>query len=159
MCGIYLIKDTANTKLVNFMGNILMHRGPDDYGTYYNSSVSLGHRRLSIIDVEGGRQPIFNEGNDKCIICNGEIYNYKSLRNELASSHKFSTRSDTEVLLHLYEQFGPAMLNKLNGMFALIICDNGEIFAARDRLGIKPLYYAKFKGKDIEICIILHTYL
>jgi asparagine synthase (glutamine-hydrolysing) len=147
MCGICAIYGSNNRVLINAMGKKLLHRGPDDYGVYSGERVTIGHRRLSIIDVKGGKQPIFNEAKDKCIVCNGEIYNFKELRKNLMG-HTFSTKSDTEVILHLYEDMGAELLHKLNGMFAFIIYDNGEIFAARDRIGIKPLYYG-YSGSNI----------
>jgi asparagine synthase (glutamine-hydrolysing) len=149
MCGICVVSGPDNPALLNNMGAVLRHRGPDDYGTFIQDSVMMGHRRLSIIDVDGGKQPIFNEEGDKCIICNGEIYNFRNLRNELRQVHKFKTRSDTEVILHLYEEFGTDLLNMLNGMFAFVIFDNGELFAARDRIGIKPLYYGSHDGNMV----------
>jgi len=122
----------------------MKHRGPDDEGYYVRRGVALGHNRLSIIDLSDGRQPIYNEDRTKCIIFNGEIYNYLDLRKELLSKgHVFSTKSDTEVILHLYEEKGVECVQDLRGMFAFAIWDevNRVLFLARDRLGIKPLYY------------------
>jgi asparagine synthase (glutamine-hydrolysing) len=127
----------------------LLHRGPDDSGFYSDDYVGLGHRRLSIIDLESGHQPIFNEDRSKCIIFNGEIYNFLQLRDELLSKgHRFSTRSDTEVILHAYEEWGEKCVEYLQGMFAFAIWDAKakKLFLARDRLGIKPLFYAEHKG-------------
>ena len=123
----------------------MKHRGPDDEGYYFDADISLGMCRLSIIDVEGGQQPIYNEEGSICVVLNGEIYNFKELRDKLEEKgHKFCTRSDTEVLVHLYEEYGHNLIEKLNGMFAFAIWDSNkkELFLARDRLGIKPLYYA-----------------
>ncbi|MCF8108025.1 MAG: asparagine synthase (glutamine-hydrolyzing), partial [Desulfohalobiaceae bacterium] len=127
----------------------LKHRGPDDSGSYTDDTVSLGQTRLSIIDLAGGRQPMFNEDGSKCIIFNGEIYNFQALRRELEQQgHRFQTRSDTETILHSYEQWGPDCLQRLQGMFALAIWDkkSKSLFLARDRLGIKPLVYAEHQG-------------
>jgi asparagine synthase (glutamine-hydrolysing) len=124
--------------------DILAHRGPDDRDYYHKDNLFLGHRRLSIIDVSGGRQPIFNEDGTLFVICNGEIYNYPELRDRLlARGHRFRTRSDSEALVHLFEDEGPRSVEALNGMFAYVICDtrSGSLFVARDRIGIKPLYY------------------
>lgn len=124
--------------------DILAHRGPDGQGFYSGESVFLGHRRLSIIDLEGGKQPIYNEDGSVLVIGNGEIYNHLELRHELEKKgHAFSTRSDTEVLVHLYEEEGEAFLGRLNGMFAFAIYDtrSNALFLARDRIGIKPLYF------------------
>ena len=128
------------------MADIIKHRGPDSDGYYVGDDCALGFRRLSIIDLDGGTQPIYNEKNDKLIIFNGEIYNYKEIKAELLKcGHKFKTDSDTEVILHSYEEYGDKLLNKLRGMFAFIIYDIKEniIFGARDFYGIKPLYYYK----------------
>jgi asparagine synthase (glutamine-hydrolysing) len=121
----------------------LTHRGPDDHGTYIDGPVGLGHRRLSIIDLETGRQPMSNEDGSIWIVFNGEIYNYIELRQELQRHHTFRSRSDTEVLVHLYEELGERCVERLNGMFAFVIWDGRQqrLFAARDRLGIKPFYW------------------
>ena len=126
------------------MCDAIVHRGPDSHGYFVSNSCVLGMRRLSIIDVAGGRQPIANEDGTITVVFNGEIYNYRTLRDELeAAGHRFSTKSDTEVLVHLYEQFGPAMVSRLRGMFAFAIWDakREELYIARDHTGIKPLSY------------------
>jgi asparagine synthase (glutamine-hydrolysing) len=122
----------------------MVHRGPDAEGLLEEPGIAAGVRRLAVIDVEGGGQPIANEDGAVRVVHNGEIYNYRELTNELSGrGHRFRTRSDTEVLVHLWEELGPAMVDRLNGMFAFCIHDRrtGETFLARDRLGIKPLFY------------------
>lgn len=122
----------------------IVHRGPDDQGTFVRNNIALGMRRLSIIDLESGAQPIFNETNDCLIVFNGEIYNYRSIREELEKKgHRFKTSSDTETILHAFEEWGKNCVTRLNGMFAFAIWDerNKRLFMARDRLGIKPIYY------------------
>jgi asparagine synthase (glutamine-hydrolysing) len=141
MCGITAIWGDKDTALTGRMMKSLIHRGPDAYGIASWKSATLGHRRLSIMDPEGGRQPIFNENKAVAIIANGEIYNFASFKEALSISHRFSTTSDSEVPLHLYEDLGRSMINNLDGMFALILTDGEELFAARDPVGIKPLYY------------------
>jgi asparagine synthase (glutamine-hydrolysing) len=143
MCGItgFTWEDRA---LLKEMTDIVRYRGPDDHGYYTDSFVSLGHRRLSIIDLsKAGHQPMSDsEGN--YIVFNGEIYNYKDLKNELQHKYRFKSNTDTEVLIHGYKEWGPELLlQKLNGMFAFAIWDDNKklLFLARDRLGIKPLYY------------------
>lgn len=126
------------------MCEALVHRGPDDFGEYVEPHLAMGMRRLSIIDIAGGRQPVFNEEKTLALVFNGEIYNYLELRRELSDrGHRFSTQGDAEVILHLYEEKGLALLNDLNGMFAFCLWDivRGEGVLVRDRLGIKPLYY------------------
>jgi asparagine synthase (glutamine-hydrolysing) len=126
------------------MNCVLSHRGPDGEGEFIDREVGLGHRRLSIIDIEGGFQPISNEDGRLQVIFNGEIYNFVELREELeALGHVFKTRSDTEVILHAYEQWGKDCVSRFNGMFAFALWDSieRELFLARDHLGIKPLYY------------------
>src|SRR5689334_19164971 len=137
---------------VQRMNDSLRHRGPDDDGIYIGPGIALGHRRLSVIDVSGGRQPIFNESNDVCVILNGEIYNYPSLREDLLlRGHRFSTISDTEAIVHLYEEYGEGCFTKLNGMFAIALWDlkNRKLLLARDRVGEKPLYYTTEKHRVI----------
>ena len=124
------------------MTETLAHRGPDDDGFFVEGRVGLGFRRLSIIDLSGGRQPIFNEDGSAAIIFNGEIYNYRDLAAELAAAgHTFKTRSDTETILHAYEEYGDDCVQHLRGMFAFAIWDRRRrrLLLARDRLGVKPL--------------------
>jgi asparagine synthase (glutamine-hydrolysing) len=131
------------------MAESVSHRGPDDEGYYVSDHVGLANRRLSIIDLPGGHQPIHDEDEDLWITFNGEIFNYRELRRETeAAGHRYYTNSDTEVLVHLYEMEGPAMLDRLNGMWAFAIWDAArkELFLARDRLGVKPIYYAAPDG-------------
>jgi asparagine synthase (glutamine-hydrolysing) len=126
------------------MANTIEHRGPDDEGFHISGQVGLGFRRLSIIDLIGGHQPLTNEDGTVWIVFNGEIYNYEELRSDLLHrGHKFKTKSDTEVIVHLYEEYGEKCVEKLRGMFAFAIWDDRQkmLFLARDRVGIKPLYY------------------
>ncbi len=149
MCGIcgILYADPArevDPERVRRMTDAIVHRGPDDYGYFFDRAVGLGMRRLSIIDVEGGTQPIANEDGALRLVYNGEIYNYRELRKELErAGHVFSTRSDTEVVVHAYEQHGPACLGLLRGMFGMALWDSRRqrLLLAVDRFGIKPLYY------------------
>jgi asparagine synthase (glutamine-hydrolysing) len=154
MCGITGIYNYANEQPVNEpvlrrMTDVIAHRGPDDDGFYVTGKVGLGHRRLSIIDVAGGHQPIFNEDGTVAIVFNGEIYNYKELAKIVeARGHTLRTHSDTETIVHLYEEFGEECVAMLRGMFAFAIWDarNHTLLLARDRVGKKPLYYADVKG-------------
>ena len=146
MCGFVGFVDKAKNKkkIIKDMADIIKHRGPDSDGYYVDDNFAVGFRRLSIIDLAGGDQPIYNEDNTKLITFNGEIYNYKEIKEDLIKNgHKFKTNSDTEVLLHGYEEYGAKLLNKLRGMFAFVIYDvkNNSLFGARDFYGIKPLYY------------------
>ena len=149
MCGIcgklnFELGTTVDAGLVRGMLDTIRHRGPDDEGLYLGGQVALGHRRLSIIDLGGGHQPLSNEDGTVWIVFNGEIYNYRELRAFLLTKgHVFRTNSDTETIVHLYEEFGPQCLEKLRGMFAFAIWDENKrsLFLARDRVGIKPLYY------------------
>lgn len=151
MCGFagftgYL--DNGSEVLTNMMNKII-HRGPDSAGQHIDDKAYLGFRRLSIIDLDFGSQPMYNETGDIVITFNGEIYNHQVLREELkAKGHTFANNADTEVLIHAYEEYGKDMLNKLRGMFAFVIWDknNDTIFAARDYFGIKPFYYAMVDG-------------
>ena len=131
-------------KTVKAMADLIAHRGPDGEGFYVDDRAALGHRRLSIIDLAGGAQPMFNEDGSLVIVYNGEAYNFMELRGQLiAAGHTFATQSDTEVLLHGYEQWGKDLPAKLRGMFAFVIWDKttGTLFGARDIFGIKPFYY------------------
>lgn len=148
MCGICGF-NWNDENLCKLMANTLKHRGPDDEGFYFNENVSLGHRRLSIIDLVSGHQPIYNEDKSIAIVYNGEIYNHKEIRRELEGKHKFYTNSDTEVIIHAYEEYGFDCVKKFNGMWAFCIYDKNKnlLFLSRDRFGIKPLYYF-FDGKN-----------
>ena len=146
MCGIVGFADKSKNKkkTIKDMADLIKHRGPDSDGYYTDDYVALGFRRLSIIDLEGGHQPIYNEDKTKLVFMNGEIYNYKFLKEDLIlKGHKFTTESDTEVLLHGYEEYKEDLLPMLRGMFAFVIYDleTHELFGARDFYGIKPLYY------------------
>lgn len=146
MCGIAGFLGFNNDKTLNRMLTSLKHRGPDDEGAFidHKNRVSIGNRRLSIIDIKSGHQPVHNENKSMWIVLNGEIYNYRELMEELKKAgHKFYTKSDTETIIHAYEEWGERCLNKFNGMWAFVIfdCKKKELFLARDRFGIKPLYY------------------
>ena len=147
MCGIvgFTGRRADREEILKAMMDAIAHRGPDGAGSYFGDGVALGHRRLSIIDIEGGRQPMFNEDKRLAVVFNGEIYNFMELRAQLqAAGHTFaSDHSDTEVLLHGYEEWGEGMLEKLRGMFAFAIWDEADqsLFCARDPFGIKPFYY------------------
>ena len=148
MCGFvgFIDKEKNKKKIIKDMADIIIHRGPDSDGYYIDDNCALGFRRLSIIDLDGGTQPIYNEDKSKVIIFNGEIYNYKEIKKDLIKKgHKFSTESDTEVILHGYEEYNEDILSKLRGMFAFVIYDtaNKSLFGARDFYGIKPFYYYK----------------
>ena len=149
MCGFVGFTNKINDAsiVLGKMMDRIKHRGPDSDGKYVDEQIAMGFRRLSIIDLsDQGSQPIFNEDKSLVLTFNGEIYNYKDLREELvASGHKFYTQTDSEVLIHGYEQWGENMLDKLRGMFAFVIFNKNtnEVFGARDFFGIKPLYYAK----------------
>ena len=155
MCGIAGIVSSNRTErieeaLVHQMCEAIVHRGPDDEGLLARNNVGLGMRRLSIIDLSGGHQPIFNEDRSAWIVFNGEIYNFPELRPELeAHGHHFSTHSDTETIVHLYEEMGADCVQKLRGMFAFALWDDRRqsLLIARDRLGKKPLHYALHNGK------------
>jgi asparagine synthase (glutamine-hydrolysing) len=146
MCGICGIYNPAGSQPehIHAMLNTIVHRGPDDEGQYVNGVIGLGSRRLSIIDVPGGSQPICNEEGSIWIVFNGEIYNYPALRQQLQTlGHTFATRSDTEVIVHLYEEYGESCVEHLSGMFAFAIWDSTQqkLMLARDRIGQKPLFY------------------
>jgi len=149
MCGICGIACNDSARIVAVaevvrLRDRMAHRGPDDAGVYVHGNIGLGHRRLSIIDRSGGHQPLSNEDGTVWIVFNGEIYNYRELRLQLeAKGHQFHTNSDTETIVHLYEELGHACVQHLNGMFAFAIWDQArqELFLARDRMGVKPLYF------------------
>jgi asparagine synthase (glutamine-hydrolysing) len=145
MCGIAgVVKSGADEPLIKSMLAQMLHRGPDDEGLFIHQGAAIGMRRLSIIDVAGSQQPIFNEDRSLAIVFNGEIYNFARIRRDLLSrGHILTTQGDTEVILHLFEERGPKALDVLEGMFAICILNlrNGDVFLARDRLGKKPLYY------------------
>jgi len=144
LCGIAgILGEAATEEAARRMCNVIRYRGPDDEGYFVRSGIALGSVRLSIIDLKTGHQPIHNEDSSLWIVYNGEIFNYRELRSGLEGRHQFYTASDTEVILHLYEDLGPRCLEKLNGMFAFAIWNEKtrELFLARDRVGVKPLYY------------------
>jgi len=149
MCGIAGIFDqrerrTVDERLLRAMNDVQSHRGPDDEGYHLEPGAGLAHRRLSIIDLSTGRQPLYNEDESVVVVFNGEIYNFQGLRDELEGlGHRFHTRTDTEVIVHAWEQWGRECVRRFRGMFALALWDRNreELFLARDRLGKKPLYY------------------
>ncbi len=154
MCGFAGFFNTSAVSdreaVIHAMADRIVHRGPDDAHYYVDEDISLGFRRLSIIDLAGGRQPILNENGTKALLFNGEIYNYQALREDLIDKgHSFTTKADSEVILHGYEEYGKEILQKLRGMFAFVIWDKAEkkLFGARDIFGIKPFYYYK-DGKE-----------
>ncbi len=150
MCGIFGFAGFQDDALLGRMAQVLVHRGPDGEGFYRAPTFSMGMRRLSIIDLAGGGQPIANEDGSQLLCFNGEIYNYVELREELEKlGHRFATRSDTEVIVHAHEQWGTECLDRLNGMFAFALWDirREELFLARDRTGQKPLYYHRRGGR------------
>jgi asparagine synthase (glutamine-hydrolysing) len=151
MCGICGIYGVDDRQIVKKMSDTLSHRGPDDEGFFVDKDISLGHRRLSIIDLNTGHQPIHNEDETVWIVFNGEIYNYKELRAELEKKHRFYTNTDTEVIVHCYEEYGNGFADRLNGMFALALWDSNKktLVLARDPIGKKPLYYWSDGGKLI----------
>ena len=152
MCGIAGMYHPAGTPagewrtVLEDMTRTLVHRGPDDEGYFVDDYVGLGHRRLSIVDLETGHQPMANEDRSVWLVCNGEIYNFAELRHLLeGKGHRFRTRSDTETIVHAYEEWDTRCLDRLRGMFAFALWDarRRRLFLARDRLGKKPLYYAR----------------
>jgi asparagine synthase (glutamine-hydrolysing) len=168
MCGIAGKVNFDRSKSIDIeeikqMTDSIRHRGPDDEGFYIQQNVGLGFRRLSIIDLSTGHQPIANEDESIWIIFNGEIYNYQELHDDLIrKGHVFKTKSDTETIVHLYEQYGTDCLKFLRGMFGFTIWDSKkqQLFCARDRFGIKPFYYYTDKEKFVfgsEIKPILKT--
>jgi asparagine synthase (glutamine-hydrolysing) len=166
MCGIaglflYSEAGPARREDLARMVSPLSHRGPDDQGLHLAGPFGLGHTRLSIIDLAGGHQPIFNEDRSAAVICNGEIYNHRELRRELeARGHRFATRSDSEAVVHLYEDLGPGCIEKLSGMFALAVADfrQRRLLLARDRVGKKPLFLAD-DGRQIAFASELKSFL
>ena len=150
MCGIAGIFDTLSDAkpeeaLIRRMTDAIVHRGPDEAGYHLGPGIALGHRRLSIIDIASGQQPLFSADRSTAIVYNGEVYNFAELREELQElGFRFHTRSDTEVILHAWQAWNSACVDRLRGMFAFAILDQTrrQLFLARDRLGIKPLYYA-----------------
>lgn len=147
MCGIFGVVQfdggNVSPEVIRDMSRSIIHRGPDHSGFYNEPGISLGMNRLSIVDLETGNQPIFNEKRDMVIVYNGEIYNYREIRDQLISKgHIFKTNSDTETVLHAFEEYGISCLDRFNGMFAFVVWDSKDkkLFIARDRLGIKPLY-------------------
>lgn len=163
ICGIALREGLVEKKRLQAMTDVLHHRGPDDGGIMVDHNVGLGHRRLSIVDLQGGHQPMTNEDGSIWIAYNGEIYNHEEIRKRLiGSGHKYKTKSDTETILHLYEDTGPSCVEKLRGMFAFSLWDseNKKLILARDRVGIKPLYYFFEQGNLVwgsEIKAILES--
>jgi asparagine synthase (glutamine-hydrolysing) len=149
MCGFVAIVDLQGTRpidgaLIRSLTRRLNHRGPDGEGYLEEPGVALGHRRLAIIDIAAGQQPMFNEDGSVAVVFNGEIYNFESVRKELIGlGHVFATSSDTEVIVHGWEEWGRACVDRFRGMFAFALWDRRtqDFFLARDRLGIKPLYY------------------
>ena len=156
MCGIAGIIDSRKSlsetdveSILNRMMTRIHHRGPDDCGIYLEPGMGMGNVRLSIIDVAGGYQPLSNEDGSLWIVYNGEVFNYIELHKELIKKgHRFKTQSDTEVILHMYEEYGAEALQYLNGQFAFAIWNNQkkECFFARDRAGIRPLFYSEVNG-------------
>ncbi len=157
MCGIcgivnFNVTERVDRGLLERMTSAQAHRGPDDHGYFAEDNVGLGHRRLSIIDLSGGKQPIFNEDGAVTVVFNGEIYNYADLTGDLiAKGHQFATRSDTETIVHAYEEYGDECMRDFRGMFAFAIWDRRRkrLLLVRDRLGIKPVYY--YAGKDFFV--------
>jgi asparagine synthase (glutamine-hydrolysing) len=144
MCGITGFIGFEDKTILKRMCDIIHHRGPNDRGIYSDNNVSLGSLRLSIIDLASGHQPIHNEDESVWITYNGEIYNYLVLKKELETlGHRFYTDTDTEVIVHAYEEYGEKCVEKLRGMFAFALWDSDkkQVLLARDRMGIKPLYY------------------
>jgi asparagine synthase (glutamine-hydrolysing) len=151
MCGIvgiynYTNKEPVNKQILENANTVLYHRGPDEFGFYFDdeNGIGLGSRRLSIIDLATGKQPLYNEDNSISLVCNGEIYNFPELYDKLISlGHKFKTRSDCEAIIHLYETYGTKCVDYLNGMFAFALWDKNKklLLLAKDRMGVKPLYY------------------
>ncbi len=147
MCGIAGCFGIQDTKTINRMLDAMTHRGPDDRGIHTFNSTVFGHTRLSIVDVAGGHQPILANDGRTGIICNGEIYNFRDIKQQLIHKYQFKTKSDTETILHLYREKGPECVKELDGMFAFAIFDGDDFMLARDPIGIKPLYYGYVDDK------------
>src|SRR5205814_6626407 len=155
MCGIcgqfnFARNEPVEPATIRRMTGTIVHRGPDDEGYFLSGPLGLGFRRLSIIDLAGGHQPMFDAEKSVCVIFNGEIYNYKELREQLISyGHGFRTHCDTEVIIHGYKQWGTEVLDRLNGMFGLAIWDarKERLIVARDAMGIKLIYYRIDNGR------------
>lgn len=152
MCGFTGFVGNIDNKeqVLENMMNTIVHRGPDSAGQFLDEDAALGFRRLSIIDISAvGDQPLYNEDRTKVLVFNGEIYNYQELREELiAAGHTFTTHTDSETLLHGYEEWGEQLVDRLRGMYGFVIWDRVEkkLFGARDIFGIKPFYYAQMNG-------------
>lgn len=146
MCGLAGCFGTVNETKINKMLDALGHRGPNDRGVHIYGNNILGHTRLSIVDVAQGHQPMIDDDGRCGIVCNGEIYNFKKLKAKISSGYRFRTKSDTEVILSLYKEYGSKCVNYLDGMFAFALMDNDNFMLARDPVGIKPLYYGNYKG-------------
>lgn len=152
MCGIVGFSGKPDNQTLDKMTESIFHRGPDDGGRVVNDNFSVGYRRLAIIDLTMGLYPLTNEDKTIQVMNNGEIYNYQALREELEElGHKFSSESDTEVIAHGYEEWGEKVVNHLRGMFVIVLYNKNkdELFIARDRLGIKPLYYTQVDGRVV----------
>jgi asparagine synthase (glutamine-hydrolysing) len=157
MCGIagrfnFDLSRPVDARVLTAMTDSIAHRGPDSAGFYRAPGIGLGHRRLSIIDLVTGDQPLANEDGQVQVVFNGEIYNFAEVRSELLSlGHRFRTSSDTEIIVHGYEEWGERCVERFRGMFAFAVWDARarRLLLARDRLGVKPLYYAHLPGKGI----------
>ena len=161
MCGISGIFDTRGQReysraLLTRINDIQAHRGPDEAGLHLEPGLGFGHRRLSIIDLATGQQPLANEEKNIWVVFNGEIYNFQELVPQLrALGHQFRTRSDTEVIVHAWEAWGPACVERFRGMFAFAIWDRQQqtLFLARDRMGVKPLHYAFLEDGSFSLAL------
>ena len=154
ICGIVQTEKPVNEEKFVRMTNIMTHRGPDDWGYIIRKNVALGHRRLSIVDIHGGHQPMSNENDSIWITYNGEIYNHREIRHDLEEKgHRYKTKSDTETIIHLYEEEGIKSVDRLRGMFAYALWDQiqNKLILVRDRLGIKPLYYIILRAYSASI--------
>src|SRR3989338_6464952 len=152
MCGICGVCGFEDKSLIKRMNYVIRHRGPDDEGYFVDKDIMLCNRRLSIIDIKNGHQPVFNEDKSIVVVYNGEIYNFKEIKNDLEKrGHRFYTDTDTEVIVHSYEQYGDKFVNLFNGIFAFALWDakNKKLVLARDRAGIKPLCYSSPDGNAL----------